>query len=90
MALLTLMKGAPARVELAWMKRAASSLPDPGAPVSITRPFDFVTFSSCDFSPLNAVLDPIMSEVVTSRRRSSWFSRRRRLVSIARVTTTIS
>jgi hypothetical protein len=72
------------------MKRAASSLPLPGAPVSITRPFDFVTFSSCDFSALKDVLDPIMSLVVTSLRRRSAFSRRRRLVSIARLTTTIS
>ncbi len=72
------------------MKRAAISLPDPGWPVSMTRPFDFVTFSSCDFSALKAAEDPTISVWVTSRRRRSAFSRRRRLVSIARDTTTVS
>ncbi len=45
-------KGAAARLELAWMKRAAISLPDPAGPVSMTRPLDLVTFSSCDFKRL--------------------------------------
>ena len=72
------------------MNRAAISLPDPAGPVSMTRPFDFVTFSSCAFSPLKAVEFPSISADETSRRRRSLFSRRRREVSIARDTTTIN
>ena len=85
-----LMNVAPARLELVWMKRAAISLPDPAGPVSMTRPLDLVTFSSCDFSALKAGLEPSISDEVTSLRRSSEFSRRRREVSIARETTTIN
>ena len=83
-------KDAPARLEWAWMKRAAISLPDPAGPASMTRPFDFVTFSSWDFSALKAGLEPSISEAETSLRRSSAFSRRSRDVSIARATTTIN
>ena len=65
-------------------------LPDPGWPVSITRPFDFVTLSSCAFNARKAWLDPIMSDEVTSRRRSEAFSRLSREVSIARLMTTVN
>ena len=84
------MKGAAARAELPWTKRAASSVPDPAGPVSMTRPLDLVTFSNWLFNALKAGLAPIMSDCVTSLRRNSLFSRRRRLVSIARETTTIN
>ncbi|EKE16776.1 MAG: hypothetical protein ACD_10C00806G0002 [uncultured bacterium] len=86
----TEMKGAVERPELVWINRAAISFPAPAGPLSITRPLDFVTFSNCDFNALKAGLDPSISEDVTSRLRRSAFSRRRRLVSIARDTTTIS
>ena len=82
--------GAPARLEFAWINRAATSFPAPGCPVSITRALDLVTFSRLLFNPLKTADDPIISVEVTSRRRRSVFSRRKRLVSMARLTTTIN
>ncbi len=43
-------KGAPARPEASWMQRAASSLPEPGAPVISTREFTGAYFATSCWS----------------------------------------
>ncbi len=65
-------------------------MPTPAGPVSMTRPLDFVTLSSCAFSPLNEAEAPSISGAAPPPRFSSTFSRRSRLVSMARPITTIS
>jgi len=67
----TEMNGAVERPELVWMNRAAISLPAPAGPLSITRPLDFVNFSSCDLNALNAGLDQSISEKVTKSNHNN-------------------
>jgi hypothetical protein len=65
-------------------------LPEPDGPVSITRPFERVTLSSCDSSDRKAAEPPNICDGALSRRLSAWFSRRNRLVSMPRRMTTRS
>ncbi len=83
-------KGPFARDEAAWMVRAESSLPEPGAPAIITRALVGATRSTVWRSWLAATEAPTMRLAWPDRALRSRTSRLRREASSARSATRIS
>ena len=83
-------KREPARLDPAWIMRAVSSLPVPGAPAISTRELAGPTLSMTWRSWLALVDLPTTRSAVSDRVLSSTFSRLSREVSSARSATSTS
>ena len=87
-AALMAMKGPASRCDRSWRRRATSSFPEPDGPAIITRELDCAILSTAVRSWAMTGEEPTRSAPLTERARSEAFSRFRREVSIARLTTT--